>query len=114
MTLKQCTKEELLFVLKYLQEHYLFNIEHHIHLCLFEVQFQREMKRIDKGRKVAKQAAHKREEYCELLKPYEGKKITDIPIDILRKADKCLEEARCADKEYLKIMNIKRKMSNDL
>ena len=41
----------------------------------------------------------------ELLKPYEGKKITDIPLDILKKADSALKRSRKADEKWIKLMS---------
>lgn len=102
MTLRQCTKEELLYIFKQLKEHYLFNLDYHINLCLSDIEYQRDMKKIDEGRKFAEQSYKKRIEYAKLLEPYEGKKITDVPIDILKKADKLLKEAHEADKKYQK------------
>ena len=106
MTLKQCTKEELLFIFKRLQEHYHFNLDYHISLCLSDIQYQREMKRIDEGKKLADYSSKKYEEYCEILKPYEGRKIVDVQIGVIKKADKCLKEAQQANKKYMKIMKI--------
>lgn len=102
MTLKQCTKDELLYIFNQLQEHYLFNIDYHVKLCLSDIEYQREMK------KIAEYSFAKRTEYLKILEPYEGKKIVDIPLAILKKADKCLKEAQEADKKYQKLMSITR------
>ena len=39
-------------------------------------------------------------EYLELLKPYEGKPFSSIPLDVLTKADDCIKRAMRHDKAY--------------
>lgn len=108
MTLQQCTKKELLYVFEQLQQRYMFgaSFNYCIESILSDIQYQKETKRIDEAGRFAGIAYAKRTEYAQLLKPFEGKKLADVPIDILKQADKLLKEARKADKEYLKLMNI--------
>ena len=106
MTLKQCTKEELLFVIEHIQTHYMFNLSYYINRALSELEYQRQMKKIDEADKYAKLSYEKMNEYAQLLKPYEGKKVVEIPLDIIKKADRLLKEAREADKKYTKLMDI--------
>lgn len=106
MTLRQCTKEELLYIFKQLKEHYLFNLDYHINLCLSDIEYQRDMKKIDEGRKIAEYSAAKRKEYAKILEPYDGKKFANIPLDVLRRADTALKKAQEADKKYQKLMGL--------
>jgi len=106
MTLKQCTKDELLFAIEYIQKNYMFNLSYYINRALSEIEHQRQMKKIDEAGKFADIAFSKSKEYAQLLKPYEGKKFADVPMDILKKADSLMKEAQKADKEYRKLMNM--------
>ena len=104
MTLRQCTKEELLYIFKQLKEHYLFNLDYHINLCLSDIEYQRDIKKIDEGSKLAEYSSAKRKEYAKILESYDGMKFGDIPLDVLKKADKALKSAQEADRKYQKLM----------
>lgn len=106
MTLKQCTKEELLFVIEHIQHLNMFNFSYYINRALSEVEYQREKKKIDESDKYAKLSYEKRTEYIQIMKQLEGKKLVDVPLDIIKKANKCLKEAEEADRKYEKLMNI--------
>ena len=45
-----------------------------------------------------------RKQYCEFLKKYEGKKLTDIPPDEVNKAVELLKIADYNDQEYFKLI----------
>lgn len=106
MTLQQCTKKELLYIIERLKQRYNFSLDYFINSILSDMEYQREMKKIDEAGKLNEISIAKRKEYAQLLKPYEGKRFADIPMDILKKADSLLKEAQKADKEYLKLMDI--------
>ncbi len=73
--------------------------------ALDDLKYKREMERIDKAKKLCEIANKAAQEYVELLKPYEGKKITDIPLDILKKADSALKRSRKANEMWAKLMS---------
>ena len=45
----------------------------------------------------------------ELLKPYEGMPLTEVPRDVWRQADAALAESRAANKQWAKLMGVKMK-----
>ena len=105
MTLKDCTKEELIYCVNYIAGRIgLHNKDYYIESALGEVKYQRDKKKLDRAEELTRLSSEKRYEYIELLKPYEGMKYTDIPLDVLRKASALIKEAEKADKEYDKIM----------
>lgn len=103
MKLKDCTKEELIFVIKRLQ---LYNLSgsHYIQLALRDVEEERDRRKMDEARKVSDYAFQKRQEYINLLTPYEGKRLVDIPDSVFKKADAAMREAEKADRKWNKIM----------
>lgn len=103
--LKDCTKEELIFVIKRLQ---LYNQSqsHFVQRALNDVEEERERKKMDEAGKAADYAFQKRQEYIDLLTPYEGKRLVDIPDSVLKKADAAMREAKKADRRWNKIMGI--------
>lgn len=107
MTLKDCTKEELIFVIKRLQFHNLFG-SHYIQLALRDVEEERERKKIDEAKRISDYAFQKRQEFIDLLAPYEGKLLSDIPASVLEKADSAMKEAQKADRKWNKIMGFSR------
>lgn len=106
MTLQQCTKKELLYIFEQLPQRYMFKLDYYINSILSDIEYQRETKKIDEAGKFADIAFSKRKEYAQLLKPYEGKKFADVPMDILKKADSLMKEVQKADKEYRKLMDM--------
>ena len=105
MRLKDCTKEELIFVIKRLQ---LYNLSgsHYIQLALRDVEEERERKKMDEARKVSDYAFQKRQEYIDLLTPYKGKRLVDIPDSVFKKADAAMREAEKADRKWNKIVGV--------
>lgn len=61
--------------------------------------------RIDEADGVAALADQKRREYIDLLKPYEGKRIVDIPAEVLNRSADLLKEASKLDNQWKKLMN---------
>lgn len=102
MTLKDCTKEELLYIIGR------FDIYDRglLDRFLSEVNYNRERKRLEEAGKAAEEAREKRVKYFELLKPYEGKPILDVPISVINEAERLMKEAQRADEKWAKLMNI--------
>lgn len=105
MTLRDCTKEELIYVCNYIAGRIgLHNKDYYIESALCEVEYERNKKKLDRAEEFSQLSTKKRQEYINLLKPYEGKKYIDIPFDVLSKASALIKEAEKADKEYDKIL----------
>lgn len=105
MTLKDCTKEELIYCVNYIAGRFgLHNKDYYIESALGNVEYERQRKKLDKAEEFNQLSAKKRKEYVSLLKPYEGKKYFDVPLEVINKASVLMKEAEKADKEYDKIM----------
>jgi len=107
MTLRDCTKEELLsIVIEQLKFYCGSSGDYYITRALSDVEMKREEKKAAKAEHLSTYSYQKRQEYFDLLSPYEGKRLTDIPAPVLRKADAALKEAQEADRKWNKMMGI--------
>ena len=107
MKLKKCTKAELLWVIDQAEKLSLGSIGYWINQALGDLEYRRELDRREKAKKLCEIANKAVQEYVEILKPYEGQKIIDIPMDVLKKADFALKRSREANKKWDKLMGIK-------
>lgn len=103
MTVKDCTKEELLYIIDRLS----WLSDFHLKTILHEIEYNREMKKIDEAKKWADVSYKKRGEAIDLLKAYEGKRPADIPLNVIDKARALFAEADKADKKWAALSNIK-------
>ena len=102
MTLNQCSKADLLWVFERLQ----IRCKWEIQSALSDLALEKERQRISEAEKYCKLAAQKRREYCDILEPFEGRKLVDIPLPVLEKADQAIREAAEADKKWAKLMDL--------
>jgi hypothetical protein len=100
---KDCTKEELLYIIERLS----WLSDYHLNLILNEIEYNREKKRIEEAQKFADIAYKKRNEALEILKPYVVKPLKDVPAAISKKADALLAEATAAERRWAKLSDIK-------
>lgn len=105
MTLKDCTKEELIFVIKRIQLYSLSN-DHCVQRALCDVAEQREERKPDEARRLSALQNQKMQEYISLMRPYEGRSLMDVPEDVLNRADAAIKEAHSADMKWRKLMGI--------
>lgn len=105
MKLKDCTKDELIFVIERLQ---LYNPsqKHFLFRALNDVEMRRKEKKFDEAKRISAYSSQKRQEYIDLLAPYEGKRLGDIPTSVLERADAAMKEAQKADSKWNRIMGI--------
>lgn len=106
MKLTDCTKPELIWVIEQAGKLSLGNTEYYINRALNDLQFQREMERIEKAEKLTEISRKATEEYVQLLKPYEGK-LSEVPLDVLRKADLAIKRSKEANEKYCRLMRVK-------
>lgn len=103
MTLKDCTKEELIFVIKRLQFYHLSG-EYYIQRALCDVEEERERRRLEEARRLAALQNQKMQEYISLMRPYEGVSLMNVPEDVLNQADAAIKESQAADMKWRKLM----------
>ena len=103
--LSDCNRKELLFVIDYLKRNLFASGDYCLLGALREVECKREQKRYDEANKYNDIAYKKRIEAAEIINKYEGKRIADVPLSDLQRAQKCLKEAQEADRKYEALMN---------
>lgn len=109
MTLKDCTKEELIFIISQLKIHCGSSGEYYVTRVLSALELDREEKKLEKARQWADRADQKRREHIAILSPYDGMRWVDIPADVLERADAAMKEAQAADRAWNKIMGLEPK-----
>lgn len=102
MTLDECTKDELKIIIKRLT--FFQGDKYRLNTILNEIEYGRVKKKLNEAKRWEQVANDCRQRYVEFLKKHEGKKLIDIPIDEIKKADRYLIEAGKADKEYDKLI----------
>lgn len=107
MKLQDCTKAELLWVIEQAERHSLGNISYCIEMALVDLKHKREIDLMYQAKEQLEIANKSAMEYVEILKPYEGKKISEVPMDVLKKADSALKRSRIANRKWAKLMGIK-------
>ena len=107
MTLKQCTKAELLWVIDRACKHNLSDWA--VKAALRDLELEKIRKSTDEADRLAQLAHDKRMEEIDLLKPYEGWLIKDIPLEVLEKAIKLQKQAEETDRKWEKLMLGKKK-----
>ena len=107
LTLQKCTKEDLIWIInRVLQMTTLNNADYYIRRALSDLNYEKEKKKYAEAEKCGQRSSAKWQEYIDLLKPYDGKPIKDIPLDILVRAQKVYEEAIVLDKKWNKLMGV--------
>ena len=104
MTLSQCSKADLIWIINRLAQGP--GGRHQVSSALADLAYQKSMEAIDKADAAAKLAHEKRQQYIDLLAPYTGMSIADIPTDILDKAKQLLDAAEAADKMWEKYIDL--------
>lgn len=103
MKLSDCTKADLLWVVKHLCSHYLSDGEYFLERTLNDLSLQKEQERLDAARKYAAIADSARKRWVSLMAPYDGCRLLDIPRDVIQEADAAMQEAVAAAHELLMI-----------
>ena len=107
MKLSDCTKADLLWIIKAMCKYDLS--DRNLRLALNDLEYEKERKRFDRADQALQTASAASQRYIELLKPYEGMPLTEVPRDVWRQADAALAESRAANKQWAKLMGVKMK-----
>lgn len=104
MTLEQCSKTDLIWVINRMCMYSLGKRE--LNHALDDLAYEKEKARIDEANKYAQVAHEKRQAYINLLKPYDGMKFVDIPMLVLEKAAELQKQADAADRKWAKLLGV--------
>lgn len=107
MNLSDCTKADLLWIIKTMCKYDLS--DRNLRLALNDLEYEKEQERLDRADRLAKSAFAASQRYAELLKPYEGMPLLDVPLDVLKQADAALAASRAANRQWAKLMGVKMK-----
>lgn len=103
VNLAKYSKEDLIWIINRMSS---FGQGWYLDEALRSLQYQKEMKRIDEADRIAKQSSAARQAYIDLISPYDGKPWGEIPLDILKKAQKEIDEADKLDQRWRKLMRM--------
>ena len=99
------TKAELLQVVEMLAE---AAGEYYLDRILGRIEMQRNDAHYEKVRKLIDEELQHHNAYFELLRPYEGRPLADIPLEVVERAQVELDKARAAGREWDRLSGIKR------
>ena len=103
MNLSSYSKEDLIWIINRMAA---FGDDWTLKSALRELEYSKDRKRIAEAERVAKQSHKLRQEYIDLLMPFEGKAINEIPLDVLDKASALMKSAQKFDKRFNKLMGL--------
>lgn len=104
--LRKLSKDDLIWCILEMEKHSLGHPS--ISSILSDLEYNKTKDNINRCEKLAKQSHEKRLAYNDLIAPYVGKPIADIPEQVFDKAVELLQEAEAADKEWFRLNGIAR------
>ncbi|MGO5115752.1 hypothetical protein ACTQ33_12110 [Candidatus Avoscillospira sp. LCP25S3_F1] len=107
VNLNKCTKQELLILIGFMRQHDLG--DRCFSLAWDEMLYKRDLDNLTEAKMQLQIARDARDQYCEIMKPYDGKCILDIPQDVFDQGAALLAQAEAADKKWTRLMGINRK-----
>lgn len=107
MKLSDCTKADLLWIIKTMCKYDLS--DRNLRLALNDLEYEKEQDRLARADQALQTASAASQRYIELLKPYEGMPLLEVPMDVLQQADAALAESRAANAQWAKLMGVKMK-----
>lgn len=105
MNLSDCTKVDLLWIIKQICKDELS--DHRLQWALNDLEYEKERERLDCAKQLLQVSSAASQRYIELLKPYEGMPLIEVPMDVLQQADAALAESTAANKQWAKLMGVK-------
>lgn len=104
MTLSQCSKADLIWIINRLAQGPVGRNQ--VSSAMANLAYHKSMAALEKADGYAQLAAEKRQQYIDLLTPYTGMSFADIPLDVLDKAKQLLDAAEAADERWEKYMKL--------
>ncbi len=105
MNLSDCTKADLLWIIKTMCRYDLSDLS--LQWALNDLEYEKERDRLARADQARQAASAASQRYIELMKPYEGMPLFEVPMDVLQQADAALAESRAANKQWAKLMGVK-------
>ncbi len=96
------TKAELLQVMEMLE----CTAEYYLDRALSQIERQRNDAHYERSRRLIDEERKHNNAYLEILRPYEGKHLIDIPPDVVKRAQAEWEKARAAGRKWDKLNGI--------
>lgn len=103
--LRKLSKDDLIWCILEMEKHNLGFPS--ISSILSDLEYKKTMDNINRCEKLAKQSHEKRLAYNDLIAPYVGKSITEVPKPVFDRAVELLREAEAADEEWYRRSGIK-------
>ena len=107
MNLSDCTKADLLWIIKTMCKYDLSDLS--LQRALNDLEWEKERDRLARADQARQAASAAYQRYIELMAPYDGAPLTDVPMDVLKQADAAMAESRAANKQWAKLMGVKMK-----
>lgn len=105
--LRKLSKDDLIWCILEMEKHSLGHPS--ISSILSDIEYKKTLDNIECCKKLERKAYEKTMAYYDLLAPYEGKPLSEIPQPIFDQAIKLIQEAEAADKEWFRLSGIKEK-----
>lgn len=106
MKLSDCKKDDLIWIIKAMCRYELS--DRSLQRALKDLEWEKEKAKFIRADELLETARAGAQRYFDLLKPYEGVPIGDVPMEVLKQADAALTESRAADAQWAKLMGVKR------
>ena len=107
MNLSGCTKADLLWIIKTMCKYDLFDLS--LQRALNDLEWEKERDRLARADQALQASSAAYQRYIELMAPYDGASLMDVPMDVLKQADAAMAESRAANKQWAKLMGVKMK-----
>ena len=105
MTLSQCTKADLVWVIEHIELR-LPEGKYAVERALSALEQEKLELRYAEANIIAEAAHEKRLKVAELLNPYEGNGLLEVPASVLDQVSRLLEDAEKLDRKWNKLMGI--------
>lgn len=102
MKIDDLSKKELISLIRTLSKKH-YSVRHDVSTYLIDREREREEEKIKRQEEAGDRWQRLIHEYKDLLEPYDGRTIREIPEDVLQKARKIMEEAEKAKREFLEV-----------
>lgn len=101
--LKKLSKDDLIWIITRMSS---FGQGYFLEEALRSLELMKSEQKYKKAEEIAKESLQYRQEYIDLLAPYDGKPIKDIPYSVVKKASDALQKAQKLDKQWARLMGL--------